>query len=59
MPADATTFLLAFLAVFGGLGLYLWRLDRAARRLERRVAALEGPAGTAKPKDGDAPAGPR
>jgi CcmD family protein len=54
MPADATTFLLAFLAVFGGLAAYLWHLDRAARRLEARLATLE--AATAKPKAGDAAA---
>lgn len=45
---DATTFFLAFLAVFGGLAAYLWHLDRSARRLEERLAALE--AVTAKAK---------
>lgn len=45
---DATTFLLGFLAVFGGLAAYLWHLDRSAKRLEQRLAALE--AATAKPK---------
>lgn len=38
---DRTTFFLAFLAVFGGLAAYLWHLDRSARRLESRLAALE------------------
>jgi CcmD family protein len=52
MPADATTFFLSFLAVFGGLAGYLWHLDRTARRLEARLATLEA---TAKPKPGDGP----
>ena len=51
---DATTFFLAFLAVFGGLAAYLWHLDRAARRLEQRLATLE--AATAKPKGPEGPA---
>ncbi len=51
---DATTFFLAFLAVFGGLAAYLWHLDRSARRLEARLAALE--AATAKAKRPDGPA---
>ena len=46
---DATTFFLAFLAVFGGLAAYLWHLDRAARRLERRLATLESATAKAKP----------
>lgn len=25
---DATTFFLSFLAIFGGIGAYLWRLER-------------------------------
>ena len=45
---DRTTFFLAFLAVFGGLAAYLWHLDRAARRLEARLAAFEA-AGTKSP----------
>lgn len=62
MPSDALTFFLSFLAVFGGLAAYLWRLDRQARRLERRVETLEaaappgGASATAKPKPGDGPA---
>lgn len=48
---DATTFFLAFLAVFAGLAAYLWHLDRAARRLEARLVTLES--ATAKPKPGD------
>ncbi|HUR26201.1 MAG TPA: CcmD family protein [Candidatus Thermoplasmatota archaeon] len=52
---DATTFFLAFLAVFGGLAAYLWHLDRAARRLEARLVTLESV--TAKPKPGDGPGG--
>ena len=51
---DATTFLLSFLAIFGGLAAYLWHLDRAARRLEERLAALE--AATAKAKGPEPPA---
>ena len=46
---DATTFFLAFLAVFGGLAAYLWHLDRAARRLEHRLATLESATAKAKP----------
>ena len=46
---DATTFFLAFLAVFGGLAAYLWHLDRVARRLEQRLATLESATAKAKP----------
>jgi CcmD family protein len=53
---DATTFFLAFLAVFGGLAAYLWHLDRQARRLEARLAVLE--AATANVKPGGPPPGP-
>jgi CcmD family protein len=56
MVADETTFFLSFLAVFAGLAAYLWHLDRAARRLEARLATLER--ATAKPKPGDGPARP-
>jgi CcmD family protein len=66
MISDATTFFLSFLAVFAGLAAYLWHLDRAARRLEARLATLEaasasaasataGSSGTAKPKPGGGP----
>jgi CcmD family protein len=55
MVADATTFFLSFLAVFGGLAAYLWHLDRTARRLEARLATLEA---TAKAKPGDGEGGP-
>ncbi len=41
MPADATTFYLAFTAVFAGLGFFLLRLDRNLRAMEQRVEALE------------------
>ena len=54
MPSDQLTFFLSFLAVFAGLGAYLWHLDRAARRLERRLATLES--ATAKPKPPQPPA---
>lgn len=53
---DRTTFFLAFLAVFGGLAAYLWHLDRTARRLEARVAALEAERATAKAKPPQPPA---
>jgi CcmD family protein len=53
MLSDAATFFLAFLAIFGGLGFYLWHLDRAARRLEARLATLES--ATAKAKGGRPP----
>ena len=56
MAADATTFFLSFLAVFGGLAAYLWHLDRAARRLEARLATLER--ATAKAKPGEPPGRP-
>ena len=56
MVSDATTFFLSFLAVFAGLGAYLWHLDRKARRLEARLATLEA-AATAKAKPGG-PQGP-
>lgn len=54
MVSDATTFFLAFLAVFGGLGAYLVWLQRRAKQLGDRLAALEA----AKPKDPQAPKGP-
>ncbi len=41
MTADATTFVIGFTAVFGGIAFYLLRLDRLARALERRLAAVE------------------
>ena len=53
MPSDELTFFLAFLAVFAGLALYLWRLEQAARALEKRLAALES--GAANAKKGDRP----
>jgi len=56
MLSDATTFFLAFLAIFGGLAAYLWHLDRAARRLEERLATLE--AATTKAKPPEPPAQP-
>ena len=47
---DATTFLLAFLAVFGGIAALLWHLERRAQRLEARLLALETAAtATSKP----------
>jgi CcmD family protein len=67
MASDQLTFFLSFLAVFAGLGAYLWHLDRTARRLEARLSTLEaaqpghGPsqetkAATAKPKAPQPPA---
>lgn len=54
---DATTFLLCFLAVFGGIAAVLWHLERRANALESRLATLESTAArTAKPK-GAAPEG--
>lgn len=41
MASDPITFLLGFTFVFGGLALYLAHLERRARRLEDRLAALE------------------
>ena len=41
MPADTTTFLLAFLALFGLLGAYLIHLERRAKTLEERLRSLE------------------
>ena len=49
---DATTFFLAFAAVFGGLAAVLLHLERRAKALEDRLAALE--AATARPKTRDA-----
>ena len=48
---DATTFLLCFLAVFGGIAAVLLHIERRAKALESRLATLE--AATAKPKGGD------
>ena len=49
---DATTFLLCFLAVFGGIAAVLLHIERRAKALEARLATLEA-APTAKPKGGD------
>lgn len=54
MPTDATTFFLSFLAVFAGIALYAWHLERVGNRLAQRVAVLESL--TAKPKPHDSPA---
>jgi CcmD family protein len=54
MPTDATTFTLAFVAIFAGITLYLVWLDRHLRRLEARLAAVEArEPGAANPKRGD------
>lgn len=70
MASDTTTFFLAFTAVFLGIAVLLWRLERQARHLEDRVEALEaldappGGPGTgrdppaAKPKSDDEETGP-
>ncbi len=42
MPADTTTFYLAFTAVFAGIGLYLLRVDRGLQQIEQRLEDLEG-----------------
>lgn len=41
---DAASFLLAFLGLFAILAGYLVRLERLARRLERRLEEREGKA---------------
>ena len=41
MTADTTTFLAAYLSLFALVGLYVWRLQRIARRLEERLEDLE------------------
>ena len=57
---DATTFLLSFLAVFGGIAALLVHLERRAKALEARVATLEAAAvPTAKPKPGDGDGRPK
>lgn len=56
MPADLTTFLAAFLALFALLGGYLAHLERRARRLEERLARLEAP--SASKKNGPGPGRP-
>lgn len=53
MPADATTFYLAFSALFLGLGLFLFRLERMLRRIEERLAVVESEPGR-HPDGGDA-----
>lgn len=53
---DATTFFLAFAAVFLGIAGYLAHLEHRAKLLERRLATLEATArtaATAKPKGAD------
>lgn len=51
---DATTFFLAFAAVFAGIAAVLLHLERRARALEDRLAALEATTAKAKgrPEDG-------
>jgi len=41
LSADTTTFFIGFTIIFGALGLYLWRLDRAGKKLEERIEELE------------------
>lgn len=53
MLSDTQTFFLSFAAVFAGIALYIWRLERATAGLAARVASLESR--TAKPKGPDAP----
>ncbi|MGB1585491.1 MAG: hypothetical protein ACPHID_00400 [Thermoplasmatota archaeon] len=36
---DATTFFLSFLSVFGGLGYYLWRMERRVTALQAKAEA--------------------
>lgn len=48
---DATTFYLAFTALFGGIAWYLYKLHTANRQLAARMDAL---AATAKKHDGEA-----
>ena len=55
MPSDQATFLTAFAALFGLILVSLWRLDATARRLERRLAAMEA---DAKAKSGSDQARP-
>jgi hypothetical protein len=38
MTSDATTFFLAFTAIFGGLAWFLWHIERHMDRLERQLA---------------------
>ncbi|MEK6975481.1 MAG: CcmD family protein [Candidatus Thermoplasmatota archaeon] len=54
---DATTFFLAFAAVFLGIAALLWHLERRAKALELRLATVE--AATAKAKGPAAPARPK
>ena len=58
---DATTFLLSFLAVFGGIAALLLHLERRAKALEARLATLEAAAAapTAKPKGGNGDGPPK
>ncbi len=53
MISDATTFFLAFAALFIALGIYLWLLDGRTRMLEDRVAGMEADMTSAKDKTGD------
>lgn len=52
MASDAATFLVGFASVFGVLALYLVHLERRARRLEERLAALDAHAAAAAPPEG-------
>jgi CcmD family protein len=52
--SDAATFFLSFVAIFAGLAAYLLHLDRAARRLEQRLATLESATAKAKPRESPA-----
>lgn len=55
---DATTFLLAFLAVFGGIAAVLLHLERRAKAVEARIASLEASTAKPKPDGADEPPGP-
>lgn len=54
MAFDTTTFFLAFTAVFLGIAVLLWRMERQARHLEDRVEALEAVRSPARPGADDA-----
>ena len=41
---DLATFLLSFIAIFGGIFAYVWHLRRCAQELQKRIEALENAA---------------
>ncbi len=57
MPSDYGTFIAAFAAIYGGIALYMLHLERRAKLLEKRLAALEAAAASAAGSAAPVPTG--